>query len=619
MNLGHGRPGDAFRRAALSPSGRIPIREILDAPTRSARTNRLIQFLAAVPADRAGASPSAFRSVVDRLRAVGVLNGISQRQSPALGQMWKLTGDSQSLWRNASVRLGSVSVATRSTVASLGKSQSGRRKWRLRRLPSNTEGLTGLRSASWVRVSTKGQQDNFGPDAQRSQISRAVERYGLIDTGLRWDVAHSGKTIDRTPEWADMLARAGMDYDILVVGYVSRFSRDLETSLRARRELHARGVALYFCHERLLTSDENDWEHWVKEALDGEAWLRKHARLVAEGYRTKRELIGIPGGNRPPYGFLRLNDGRAMAVDPLTMPTVHRCYDLAVAGLTDRQIADRTGLKRTHVGEILTNPVYKGVLRTGEPFALGAVVDPLVWDRAQAQRCKASRRMPGRGSLRTYPLARLIHCAACGQALTADTGRFRHPYPACHGFKAAKPDAWATKPGESYPAYLYDQIVPAVLAHVSAAADLLPEVMSELSQAGTGPDPATMGRIQRDMDTARRQLEVDLDPVAFTDTITRLRQEEAAAKSVDRTVPTADEARAYLQDLPRLWDASGPHERKLLANAVFERVDVLGVERVILTVTDEARRHGWLAAWAGRELTVPLSVESVGYGRGERI
>lgn len=488
----------------------------------------------------------------------------------------------------------------------------------MRRLPSDAEGLTGLRSASWVRVSTKGQQDNFGPDAQRRQIGRAVEKLGLLDTGLRWDVAHSGKTIDRTPEWSDMLERAGVGYDVLVVGYVSRFSRDLETSLRARRELHARGVAVYFCHERLLTSDENDWEHWVKEALDGEAWLRKHARLVAEGYRTKRELIGIPGGNRPPYGFERRDGGRSIAVEPATMSTVQRCFDLAGAGLTDRQVAERTGLKRTHVGEILTNPVYKGELRTGEPFALGPVIDPVVWDRAQAQRSKAARRRPGRGTLRTYPLARLIHCAACGQALTADTGRFRHPYPACAAFKDARPVSWSTKPGESYASDLYDQIIPAVLAHVSTATDLLPDVMRELSEGGTGPDPATLSRIHRDMDCVRRQLEVDLDPVAFTASMTRLREEELAAKAVNRSAPTSEEARSYLTDLPRLWEASGPDERKLLANALFERVDVLGVERVTLTVTDEAKRHGWLAAWADRELHVPLLATSVGYGRGER-
>ena len=37
-----------------------------------------------------------------------------------------------------------------------------------------------------------------------------------------------------------------------------------------------------------------------------------------------------------------------------------------------------------------------------------------------------------------------------------------------------------------------------------------------------------------------------------------------------------------------------------------------------LTVTDEAKCHGWVAAWAGRDLNIPLTATPVGYGRGER-
>lgn len=230
-----------------------------------------------------------------------------------------------------------------------------------------------------------------------------------------------------------------------------------------------------------------------------------------------------------------------------------------------------------------------------------------------------SRRKPGRGSLRTYPLARLIHCAGCGLPLTADTGRFRHPYPACSDFTEARPSAWAHKPGESYQSDLYDSIIPAVLAHVANGAELLPDVMAELDRTAPGADPATITRIGIERESATRRLQADRDVEAWKATMERLDREEADANAVTRELPTAEEARAYLTDLPRLWDASGPEERKLLANALFERVDVLGVEEVTVTLTAEAREHGWLAAWAGTELEVPLASKVVGYGRGERI
>ena len=44
----------------------------------------------------------------------------------------------------------------------------------MKTLPRTIDGLRGLRAATWVRESTTGQYDNFGPDAQREQVARAV-------------------------------------------------------------------------------------------------------------------------------------------------------------------------------------------------------------------------------------------------------------------------------------------------------------------------------------------------------------------------------------------------------------------------------------------------------------
>lgn len=123
---------------------------------------------------------------------------------------------------------------------------------KLKILPTTLEALHGLRAAGWVRESTIGQYDNFGPAAQREQIARAIARFGLAPTGIEWVVSHSGRTVAATAEWQEMLARAGGDYDVLVVGYASRFARDARTAFNTRHELHARGAALLFADERLL-------------------------------------------------------------------------------------------------------------------------------------------------------------------------------------------------------------------------------------------------------------------------------------------------------------------------------------------------------------------------------
>ena len=119
--------------------------------------------------------------------------------------------------------------------------------------------LTGLRSALWVRESTVGQFDAFGPDAQREQYERAVERWGMVDSGVGWSVAHSGWKIARHPAWADMLARAGFDFDVLVVGYASRFARSLEAHVDARRAFHAAGASILFADDNKATVTRRVW------------------------------------------------------------------------------------------------------------------------------------------------------------------------------------------------------------------------------------------------------------------------------------------------------------------------------------------------------------------------
>ncbi len=128
-----------------------------------------------------------------------------------------------------------------------------------RPLPRSNDDLRGLRAAHWGRESTGRQADRFGPAAQRDQRDRAIKHHGMADTGIEWLVAHSGRTVAATGEFNEMLSKAGRDYDGLVVGYVSRFARNLHTAVNARHDLHEAGAAIFFADERLLSSDEEAW------------------------------------------------------------------------------------------------------------------------------------------------------------------------------------------------------------------------------------------------------------------------------------------------------------------------------------------------------------------------
>ena len=102
----------------------------------------------------------------------------------------------------------------------------------MRTLPRSLDDIRGLRAARWVRESTSEQYDRFGPASQREQQDRFIERHDLVDTGLVFQVAHSGTTVWKSSVMNDMIAsaRAG-DFDLLLAGYSDRWQRNVRRTL----------------------------------------------------------------------------------------------------------------------------------------------------------------------------------------------------------------------------------------------------------------------------------------------------------------------------------------------------------------------------------------------------
>ncbi len=490
-----------------------------------------------------------------------------------------------------------------------------------RALPRSLEDLRGRRAARWVRESTAGQADNFGPDAQAEQQARAIDRWGLVDTGAAWQVAHSGRTIAATGQWAETLDGAGRDWDVLVVGYVSRFARDLRTAVNARHDLHARGAVILFADERVLSSDEDEWERWAREAVEAEAYSRRLAKRIREGYAAKRRRLGVPGGSRAPLGTVRR--GRTIEVDEAGMATVRRVYELAAAGPTDREVGAAMGLALKHVAEILTNPFYIGRLWSGEPTALGPLADPATWDHVQGLRARYSRRHRGAVTRRQCGLGGLLACAACGRRLIGHVGRYRHQ-DACEAFAAAAPrrlqrDGRTVDPrvrGESYKVSVYEDAIGLALGHVAVSARLKAAVVQLAApHEPEGPDALAQARIRRERERASLQYALDRDVARLEATMARIDAEAEALVARPSLVPTAAEARAYLESLPALWARTSDAGRHAIAEAVFERIDVLGANDFTFGLTARAKAHGWDAAFGAGDQSISIGQS----GRGERI
>ena len=281
------------------------------------------------------------------------------------------------------------------------------------------------------------------------------------------------------------------------------------------------------------------------------------------------------------------------------MALVRRAYELAAGGRTDREVGKATGLAPTHVAEMLTNPFYVGRLRTGEPSALGALVDVGTWEHVQAMRARYSRRHRGSVHRRQYGLAGLLACAACGRRLTGHVGRYRH-LDACEAFKAAAPRRHRRNAktnldhrvkGESYKVEVYEDAIGLAFEHVAVSSTLKASTvaLARRPEPDNG-DVLAQARITRERDQAALRFAKDRDLGRLEATMARLDAEAQAAVVRPSRIPTAAEAREYLESLPDLWAKTSDAGRHAIAEAVFETDRRAGGER--LHVHADRQREG---------------------------
>ncbi len=486
----------------------------------------------------------------------------------------------------------------------------------MKHLAASVEELRGLRAARWIRESTPGQFDRYGPEAQRELQDGAIRSLGLSDTGLEWRAAHSGRTVYRSPEMASMLAAAERgEFDVLLVGYVSRWQRNLRQTLNLLEDtLHPAGVAVWFADEEILSSNERHWDQLVDEAKDAERFSRKHSRRVHEGYASKLATQHDPGG-RPPYGFRR-DEAKLVEPDPDKLGTVRQAFALAAAGAIDHDVACATGLGLYTVRGMLTSPLYVGRLRDGSQAHWGPLVSQALWDAVQASRAhRATNTGRPADPCRPYALVKL-YCGACGRRLTGDTGYYRHREP-CPDFVAAAPERRPGRGqthGHAYAMDRYEAIVEGLLGHVTLDAAQLAAVVAYNSQATTGPSGADLDRIARERQRTLDRYLRDRDTARLDQAMAALDRDQAALQAPRPAEPVpADVAVRFLRELPVTWaEAKGGKGRQLLASAVFDRIEVLGLREATVFLSAHAVRHG-LAAVLPAELGIPVS------GRGERI
>lgn len=445
--------------------------------------------------------------------------------------------------------------------------------------------LRGLRYARWIRESTAGQYDRFGPESQERSIATFVERFGLVDSGITYTVAHSGKTVWRTTEMAalvtDVRARR---FDALIVGYFDRWQRNLRRTLElVEDELHPNDVSWVMADRRLVSSDPNDWDEMIREAHEAERYSRKLAERVADGYNAKFHRYADPGGNAP-FGFRRATEPpRLLEPDPESIDQAVALFRRYASGATSiRRLAEETGLQPHVVAETLRNPVYNGwVRRHGQErqparWRADPPVDDRLWDRVAAIREREASFHGGAPARGADLLRHLLRCT-CGARITSNGNSHgyrqrMHPRTDCA--------AWPARIADGRP---WERAIAAQVSSIRWDDATCARIVRALTAARPAPIEIAKGaEVRRRRELANALAEGRISESEFLAGIAALRETSAPARTADGV--TAAEVAAKLRDTAVLWSHPGVTDarRAELVAAIYEEITV--ADRAIASV-----------------------------------
>lgn len=327
-------------------------------------------------------------------------------------------------------------------------------------------------AAAYIRVSTVRQAEAqlSLPDQQRQADAYCRQHgYDLVAT---YEDASTGTDDDR-PGLQELLDHAlgpARPLDAIVVHSFSRLFRDaVEFELLARR-LEKNGVRLLSITQDLPDDETGKLIRGFLTLFD-QYQSRENAKHTLRAMKENTRQ-GYWNGSQPPFGYMVVDAGthgartkRKLAIDEERAPLVRAVFTMVLSGTPGRgpmgvkAIADhlnrqghrtarggRFGVKTVH--DVLTNPVYKGILvfnrvcaktRRRKPAdelvqaTVPAIIDADVFERVQAV---LASRAPRRTPLQTVGgptlLAGLARCHHCGGGMVIATGKGgRYRYYVC--------------------------------------------------------------------------------------------------------------------------------------------------------------------------------------------
>jgi len=265
------------------------------------------------------------------------------------------------------------------------------------------------------RVGGRGGESFISPDEQRAAIAAWARSTKTSIIEWHQDLDQSGGTLAR-PAFQVALdrCRSGQTGGI-VAAKLDRLTRSvvgLAELLEDAREHGYNVVALDLGLDLRTPNGE-----LVANVLGSVAqWERKRRAEDWEAARKNAVGRGIPNG-RAPFGYRKRPDGR-LEVDEAQARIVRAAFRQRAEGVPFAAIGRPHGWSHSTTRQILMNPVYVGVARSGA-FVNEHAHPPIVTreDFEAAQGARTKRAVPPGATTRDRLLQGLARCGGCGRTL----------------------------------------------------------------------------------------------------------------------------------------------------------------------------------------------------------
>lgn len=286
-----------------------------------------------------------------------------------------------------------------------------------------------MRAAIYVRVSTEDQvKHGYSLAEQRKACRNRAQALGAVSITEFADEGVSGGILDR-PGLTELRKSVQSDeLDVIIVRDPDRLSRKLSHQLILTEEIEKVKVTLDFIDFAWQDTPEGRLFYSIRGAI-AEFEREKIKDRMTRGKHQKAMQGGMPIGFYN-YGYIYDPEHGKVSQHQYEAAIVRDIYnwfiaeDLGVNGLAKRlnEIGIPTRKKkkwhRVVVRQILKNPVYIGKWHYKDiTIPVPALVDELVWEKAQHKLSEARRLWAGKGK-HEYLLSGIITCAECGNTMT---------------------------------------------------------------------------------------------------------------------------------------------------------------------------------------------------------